>query len=285
MFASVSHEFRTPLNAFENSLNLIKMQFDEVLDDAGPFLNQETRLRVDEHTARIEKFLKMGTISSRLLMNLVEDILDLEKFDSGVFALNIGSFKLGELIQDIRYIFEEQCHERGFYFEVLPENESLLDRFFVSDQGRIRQVLINLISNAVKFTHAGGIQVILEQKKSAKGIQLWFSVKDSGVGINKKKANLFQMFRMVQAHRKEINQHGTGIGLHISKKIVESLGGEIDYESEESVGSIFSFYITPYANPALPSPTSLTLPSEFLSESILPINPHFKDPNRSKFLC
>ncbi|CAI2386717.1 unnamed protein product [Moneuplotes crassus] len=286
MFASVSHEFRTPLNAFENSLSLIKFHYDQVLSEVRPFLDQQTCLEVDSYSAQIQKFIKMGTISSRLLMNLVEDILDLEKFDSGVFMLNIASFKLGDLAKDICYIFEEQCHKRGLYFRIIPEFDALLEHYFVSDQSRIRQVLINLISNAVKFTHTGGIKVILELRESNIGTQLWFSVRDTGVRINKKKANLFQMFSMVKAHRKEINQHGTGIGLYISKRIVESLGGQIDYESKEFRGSTFSFYITLKPPSVCPSPSADHLPTHFFDE-------HFEDfrpcsspqkHNKSKFL-
>lgn len=90
MFASVSHEFRTPLNAFENSLDLIKMNFDGILKSMKPFINHRVKPQIDRNIQQIEKFMKMGKISSKLLMNLVEDILDLEKFNSGFFTHNIS---------------------------------------------------------------------------------------------------------------------------------------------------------------------------------------------------
>ncbi|CAI2358874.1 unnamed protein product [Moneuplotes crassus] len=217
MFASASHEFRTPLNAFENSLKLIKIRFDQIIEYVTPQLNEDTKIEVAENVEEIEKFIKMGTISSRLLMNLVEDILDLEKFDSGVFSNNISRFHLFEIIDDIKYMFETQCNERGLFFRIVLQNESLRKRSYVSDPGRIKQVLVNLLSNALKFTHFGGIEISIEQKNSLRETQLWFSVQDTGIGISKSETNIFQMFGINQKHKEEINQHGTGIGLHISK--------------------------------------------------------------------
>ena len=108
MFASVSHEFRTPLNVFENSLNLIKIKLDVILEDIKPYLKVKIINKTKKNSNSIDKFITMGKIQSKLLMNLVEDILDLEKFDSGTFKLNINYFTIAELIEDISYIFKVQ---------------------------------------------------------------------------------------------------------------------------------------------------------------------------------
>ena len=106
-------------------------------------------------------------------------------------------------------------------------------------------MLINLIANAYKFTNTGSIIVGVEFKESVIGNYLKFYVKDTGVGIPRSEhKRLFEMFATIEKHRLEINQHGTGIGLYISKNIVESLGGRIKVASEENVGSQFTFTIT-----------------------------------------
>ena len=169
----------------------------------------------------------MGKVSSKLLMNLVEDILDLEKFDAGTFTHIIEPFQLSELVEDIKFIFEAQWWERGLHFRI-DADERILEKFYESDHGRIRQVLINLISNAVKFTQEGGITIQIEERCMKHAFYLGFSVIDTGVGISKKdQRNLFKMFGMIKKQRNVLNQHGTGIGLVISKQIVESLNGKI----------------------------------------------------------
>ena len=109
MLASVSHEFRTPLNAFDNSLQLIKLKLEELMSNI-PNTNKEEGIlmKLKPIEASIQKFLKMGEVSSRLLMHLVEDILDLGKFEAGTFSLNEQDFLLKDLIEDVQYIFSTQ---------------------------------------------------------------------------------------------------------------------------------------------------------------------------------
>jgi len=226
MFASVSHEFRTPLNSFENSLDLISVCLNKMTME---WVNHESSNglleRCNKNVARIGKYIKMGKVSAKLLMNLVEDILDLEKFDSNSFSLNIEDFHLKDLVEDIKYIFQMQCIERGIAFEVEVAEHDLLTKFS-SDSGRIKQVLINLISNAIKFTPSGSITILMSSNNGPQTPTLNFSVIDTGIGIKKEdQPKLFQMFTMVERHKGVLNQHGTGIGLSISSKIVSSLGG------------------------------------------------------------
>lgn len=162
----------------------------------------------------IDKFIKMGRISYRLLIHLVEDILDLAKFDAGTFSLNKSKFVLTELLEDIKYIFENQCIERGLDFKI-TFSPSLEHKTILSDQSRIKQVLINLISNAVKFTPKGGIYLQIDKIKVKGHEHLKFVIKDTGLGISpQEQEKLFQIFGTIQKHKNSYNPHGTGIGKH-----------------------------------------------------------------------
>ena len=133
---------------------------------------------------------------------------------------------------------------KGLEFKINIQGDLLYEKY-KSDQGRIKQVLLNLISNSLKFTERGGsIKVDIVQVTHSFDQYLKFSVTDSGIGIPAKDmSKLFQMFSMLDKHKKEMNQKGTGIGLAISKKIVESLGGKLVVKSEEGEYSQFSFTI------------------------------------------
>ena len=133
---------------------------------------------------------------------------------------------------------------KGLEFDIkVPDN--LLLQSYKSDQGRIKQVLLNLISNSLKFTERGGsITVEISQITKSYDEYLQFSVIDTGIGIpDEDIPKLFQMFSMLDQHKMKMNQKGTGIGLAISKKIVESLGGDLIVKSEEGKYSEFSFTI------------------------------------------
>ena len=156
MFASLSHELRTPLNAFSNSLNLIQYTFDEIKSKLD--MTPEIPDNIEPLYPRIYKFIKIGEVSSWLLMNLVDDILDMSKFSANTFQLNINHFKLDDLLKDIDYIFGFQWAEKHIDFKIdcsIADTKSI----FRSDNKRIKQVLINLISNSFKFTEKGKIKV------------------------------------------------------------------------------------------------------------------------------
>ena len=149
MFASLSHELRTPLNAFYNSLYLIKFTVDELKSKTDKWM--DLMKNSESLYGKAYKFIKIGEISSCLLMNLVDDILDMSKFDAKTFQLNIDNFKLWDLLKDIDYIFGFQWAEKRLDFKIkcLP---LIADKIYRSDQKRIKQVLINLVSNSFKFT-------------------------------------------------------------------------------------------------------------------------------------
>lgn len=235
MFASVSHEFRTPINAFENSLQLIKLKVEELMSHLVQLdLDSASIDKMKAIDFSIQKFFKMGNISSKLLMHLIEDILDLGKFEAGIFSLNENEFDLKDLIEDINYLFLTQSKEKGLKFTV-NVSDDLLHFTYKSDLGRIKQVLLNLISNSLKFTQRGGsITLDIEQITESYEEYLKFSVTDTGVGIPfEDLSKLFKMFSMLDKHKEKMNQRGAGIGLAISKKIIDSLGGDIVVKSEE----------------------------------------------------
>ena len=202
------------------------------------------------------KFIKIGEVSTKLLLILVEDILDLAKFNGNTFKLNINKFKICDIISEIDYIFRFQWIERNIELSIEWSNE-LSQMEFCSDSKRIKQVLINLISNSFKFTEKGRItiKVKIVYRNGERYVRFW--VLDTGIGISTNDMRkLFKMFGMVHKNHR-LNKSGSGIGLYISKKIVESLGGEIKVKSEEEKGSWFSFTIK-------------DLEDEYESENLIP---------------
>ena len=241
MFAWISHEFRTPLNAFINSLQLIEMTLEETRNIIKK--QREIYNEISSHFPQIWKFIKIGKVSSKLLLNLIEDILDLAKFNAKTLSLNIDEFRLKEIIQELDYIFKFQWQEKGINFKIKWKN-TIINSKWISDAKRIKQILINLISNSLKFTVEGEISLTIKHiKKNNKGF-LQFVVYDTGIGINKEDLpKLFQMFSMLSNENGCLNKSGTGIGLSISKMLVEQLGGEIKVESELGGWTKFTFTI------------------------------------------
>ena len=137
------------------------------------------------------KFFRICKISKTSLMSLVEDILDLAKIEAGTFSLNEQPFSVRSLVQDIEYVFEFQCAQKGIYFKVEADRR-VLDKTFCSDVGRIKQVLNNLISNAYKFTLQGGITLkitfksVFDADSFERVRYLKIDVIDTGVGVDKK---------------------------------------------------------------------------------------------------
>ena len=157
MFSSVSHEFRTPLNAFSNSALLLESSYQQLLQKIDKFVPRELipKLITQNQRESDEKFYTICKISTASLMSLVEDILDLAKLEAGTFSLNEQPFMVRTLLQDIENIFLFQWIQKGISFRIDAEQE-VLSSMFCSDIGRIKQVLMNLISNSLKFTLEGG---------------------------------------------------------------------------------------------------------------------------------
>jgi signal transduction histidine kinase len=212
--ASMSHELRTPLNSIIGFTGILLQGL------AGP-LNEEQR-----------KQLGMVKGSSQHLLQLITDIIDLSKIEAGKISLSIDFFDLAKIAREVMETFRVAAGRKSLQLEVLAP-ESLLIR---SDIGRIRQVLVNLMGNAVKFTDKGKVSV---QVREENGLAL-VAVEDSGPGIRQE--DLGQLFRYFsQITSPDLPKHeGTGLGLYLSKKLMNLLGGDIRVDSEFGQGSIFT---------------------------------------------
>jgi signal transduction histidine kinase len=249
LFSSLSHELRTPINAFMNANQMIKYTSGKIRETIVKKTQNKFNWANDVIGLidRIDKNIKVAAISSNLLMNLTEDILDFAKIEAGIFTLSPKKFDVQELIEEITSIFEDQWMAKGVEFRI-DCDERLLASQFNSDAGRIKQILINLISNSIKFTSRGSITVSLACLKERSFVQttkyLKCFVEDTGIGISQEDQSwLFKVFGMVSKHKRDVNIRGTGLGLTIWEKLVKQLGGKISLESEENKGTKIIFTV------------------------------------------
>jgi two-component system, chemotaxis family, sensor kinase CheA len=225
--ANMSHELRTPLNSM---LILSKLLAD----------NPEGNL-----SSKQVEFASTVYMSGCDLLNIINDILDLAKVESGKMTVHPGETDIGELAGQLHKSFAPVAAEKNLEFRIeIKENAP---KHLYTDGYRVEQVLKNLLSNAFKFTKQG--EVVLEIGKDNRGTDhssCYFSVRDTGIGIPEDKhALIFQAFQ--QADGTTSRQYGgTGLGLSICKEISLLLGGDISLESEEGSGSVFTFYVGNY---------------------------------------
>lgn len=213
--ANMSHELRTPLNAILGFTQLLDN--DKTLKDA-----QRDKIRIVSR-------------SGEHLLGLINDILDISKIEAGKLELHDSVFRLKPFIEDIREMFELKCRKKGLVLDVEYLNE--LPPLVEGDLGKLRQILINLLGNAVKFTEEGGISMVLGME----GEKLRFSISDTGKGIpEEEQKSILEPF--TQSSNVD-NEGGTGLGLAISSRFVEMMGGHMDIQSREGEGSTFSFAI------------------------------------------
>jgi len=258
--ANMSHELRTPLNSIIGFTGII-------LQGIVGELNDEQ-----------EKQLNMVYDSAKHLLGLINDILDLSKIEAGKIEIIPARFEVKELIQMVEKMVSPMIEEKGSTFEVAISED--VPPTIYNDKNRIKQVLINLLSNATKFTESGEIRLTVgisdfesriselgEEKESAIRIpqsEIRFSVADTGIGIKPEHLpDIFDEFKQIEGPLKE-KPAGTGLGLAISRKIVEMMGGRIWAESEYGKGSCFQFAIpvkaiTVTKRPAVISPEALDL--------------------------
>jgi signal transduction histidine kinase len=223
--SSMSHELRTPLNGIIGTSNLI--------------LEDET---ISENA---REQLKLQLYSSEHMLSIINDILDFSKIDSGKMEFNRQTFNLLDVLQKIVKAFENQFKNSNLDFDFVNDDD-LVGIHVVSDQVKLSQVLNNLLSNALKFTLQG--KVVLQALVSAEtneSVSVLFKVIDTGIGIKEEKQTvIFDGFSQVHADDLKRKFGGTGLGLTISKKLVELFGGALKVESKFGKGSCFSFDIT-----------------------------------------
>ncbi|MGD9266404.1 MAG: response regulator, partial [Desulfobacterales bacterium] len=217
--ANMSHEIRTPMNAIIGMAHLA--------------------LKTDL-TPKQYDYLKKVDISAKSLLGIINDILDFSKIEAGKLDMESVDFQLEDTLDNISTLVGIKTQEKGL--ELLFKTDSSVPTALVGDPLRLGQILINLSNNAVKFTDSGEIVISTELvKKDGDQTTLKFSVQDTGIGMTAEQAaKLFQPF--MQADSSTTRKYGgTGLGLTISKRLAEMMGGEIWVESEQGQGSTFSF--------------------------------------------
>lgn len=219
--ANMSHEIRTPLNAISGFSSLVSNDMYSI--------------------ERKQKYVNIIKANVSSLLKLVEDILDISKIESGQLKIEKDFFDFTNMIAEVNAIFQEELKQmHGKSLKLICENTSLLDTIieFNSDQVRLKQILGNLLSNALKFTKVGKIE--FGYRLNEKSILMW--VRDTGIGIKKEDiGNIFNRF--IKIEEDKAIYRGTGLGLSISRSLTNLLNGRIWVESELGMGSSFYFEI------------------------------------------
>ena len=217
--ANMSHEIRTPLNSV--------IGFAELLSDSVTDPKQLNHLKIIKS-------------SSRTLLTLINDILDLSKIEAGKFNIDYENIDVEQIFEDIIQIFSHSTLEKGINLKT--SISSKLPKIIFFSELRLRQILFNLVGNAIKFTDKGSISIVAysEEVISNKKINLFIKIVDTGIGIQDHELKkIFEPFSHSDVNKKN---HGTGLGLTITKRLVENMNGNIEVDSHEGEGTSFSIF-------------------------------------------
>jgi len=252
--ANMSHEIRTPLNAILGFSDLLSSMTND---------SQQKNYIDAIHT------------SGKNLLTIVNDILDFSKMESGKFELNNETLNVKELINEMKKVFEVSLQEKDLKMTI--DIDKSLPDFIVLDEKRLRQILFNVIGNAIKFTNSGSIHVsiqVISALKQTQKIDFKISVSDTGIGMDEEFLNnLFKAF--VQFEKAKIKQfQGTGLGLAITHRLVSMMNGKIDVKSQLDTGTTFdiTFQNIPYSGEQQPHENlreDKAQPDSFIGKTIL----------------
>ncbi|MEM9158910.1 MAG: response regulator [Verrucomicrobiota bacterium] len=245
--ASMSHEIRTPMNAIIGMSALL----------------QDSALGRDQID-----YVRTIRSSSEALLSLINDIMDYSKIEANQIDLESIPFDLREVMNDIADLVSFQADEKGL--ELVCHLHPDVDGRLIGDPGRLRQVLLNLAGNAIKFTNSGEVEVWGTQiKDEGETAIVGFEVRDTGIGIPEEAhSRLFESFAQLDSSTTR-RYGGTGLGLSISKRLTELMGGEISLESEVGVGSTFRFYVNLKKQSDLGSLDTRRGPEELVGKRVL----------------
>ena len=222
--SNMSHEIRTPMNAIIG-LNNIAMNEPSASD------------KVKEHLS------KMGA-SAQHLLGIINDILDMSRIESGRMVIKSEEFSFAKCLEQVNTIVSGQCRDKGLHYECVTRGS--IDDYYVGDAIKLKQVMINILGNAVKFTPEGGtVRFVIEEGPRYDGrATIRFIISDTGIGMSKEYLpHLFETFS--QEDSSTTNQYGsTGLGMPITKSIVELMSGHIEVESEKGTGTTFTVTVT-----------------------------------------
>ncbi|MBW4470310.1 MAG: GAF domain-containing protein [Stenomitos rutilans HA7619-LM2] len=237
--ANTSHELRTPLNGM---IGFLKLILDGMADDP----------------AEQYEFIKEAYGSALHLLEIITDVLDIAKIEAGTLQIELNPVNLSELLHDVKRFAHSQMHLKKLSFEIQkpPTDDEII---LFGDYLRLKQVMFNLVGNAIKFTHEGGVTISIEVIKKKINFQnqelpgmVKVRVADTGIGVSlDKQDRLFQSFSQIDGSRTR-QYGGTGLGLAISQKLVEAMGGDVRfYSMGEGLGSTVTFTALLYQEPVM----------------------------------